>query len=334
VAGLLKWLKANGEKVALGSVALVALIVSLFTHVTEWLGISGSFHERIPEAILFLLAAFVLVFLFGYQRDVEKMSSTVEDCRNLVEQSRAGIAESVQRWEGMGITTIYLSRADRGQKDAYVNILQGFEKDLFVVGVTLKDLTHDERPQLLTKCAVGGSIRFLMLTPERWQNRQPVLDPIEPGNLKEHFTQAVRNIRALAKGIAERNKAANRGSRRGRGSPCFEVRFYDQSPSVSLAIADSQLRSGRMRVEFTPHNDVNLGSYFRPMMDIVPTDDKGLFRQFCKHYEGLWENSKPYVRVVGAQISRNKDLDFRVAAEKLGLEADWVPPDLAGEDLP
>ena len=334
-----EWLRKHGEKLFLGTFAGIALVLSVLTLTVEPL-LPAQFLAKIPAVMLILLASFVLVFLFGYERRVIEMSTIMTDCRDIVQQTRAGMSEHVRRWEGLGITEIYRSRSDPGQKEEYVNLLQKAGCDLFVVGVTLKDLTREDRPTLIEKATNGCSVRLLMLTPARWMNEHPVLDPVESGDLKDHFVSSLRNIRRIAESVAKRNTSGKgRGAKRrgGQRTPAkhthsFEVRFYDQSPALSMAIADGDTDSGRLRVEFTPHNESERGlKYFRPMMDVVPRDD-GLFQQFYQHYSGLWERSKPYLCVSGSKIYRNQQLDIEVS-EMLGLSSSWVPEESLGEDL-
>lgn len=339
----MKWLKLlgqNGEKLLLGTVASIALAGSVLAIAAEGWGISHYIKDHLPAVILILLATYILFFLLGYERRIQEMKSTVDDCKVLVEQSRAGIAEHIRKWEGLGITEIYLGRHDYRQKQQYDALLKNASHDLFIVGVTLRDLTREERPLLHEKAITGCSVRLLMLTPTRWMNQQPVLDPVEPADLKAHFTDSLRNIRKLASAVAKKNenvKSRGRGTTWGLrpvkklGGYALEVRFYDQSPALSLVAADADMESGRMRVEFTPHNEVDKGEYFRPMMDLIPKGD-GLFRQFCMHYSGLWEKSQAYICVSGSKIYRNSTLDDEVS-DLLGLEKKWVPDESLGHEL-
>lgn len=333
----LMWLRENGDKLLLGSFAGIALIGSILVITMEWLALSHHIKEHLPAGILILLATFTLFFLFGYERRIEYMKYVVDECRKLVEQSKSGLAKHNRKLEELGIVEIYLGRGDFGQMDEYTALLHKASQDLFIVGVTLKDLTREQRPLLHGKATNGGcSVRLLMLTPLRWGNQQPVLDPVEPGNLKEHFTSSLSSIRELALNVVAK---PNEGSapRTGKGTGglratkkttrnALEVRFYDQAPALSLAVADAKSEMGKMRVEFTPHNETFLGDYFRPMMDLIPRGN-GLFEKFYMHYNGLWEKSTPYIRVSGAMIYRNNNLDNEIS-ELLGLKKKWASDEL------
>lgn len=345
----LSWLSRRLDKLVLLTIAGIAFVASAFTLLitllipilgvsTEWLNLSHYVQERIPAGILILLSTYVFTFLTGYERHVENMSSTVNDYKDVVEQARAGIAEHLRRWDKLGITEIYRSREDPGQKEVYMKLLQMANTDLLIVGVTLKDIIGEQRTTFIEKASNGCKIRLLLLTPKRWRNVEPVLDPIEAADLKQHFITSFQNIRRLALAIAKKPPEKTR-SRRGTRPPinvsayAFEVRFYDQAPTLSLSVADAGLDSGRMRVEFTPHNETDKKGFtsFRPMMDLVPKND-GLFSQFYSHYNSLWEASPVYLGVTGTKIHRLSQMDDFLSKE-LGLKENWVQKELIGADL-
>jgi hypothetical protein len=336
----LAWLRRNGERLFLGTFAGIAFVGSILALSSyDWL-VVHYFRDSILAIILILLATFILSFLFGYERRVIEMTSIINDCKSVVEQSRAGMAEHVRKWERLGITEIYRSRDDDGQKQEYLKLLRKASEDLFIIGVTLKDLTLHEQPTLIDKATSGCSVRLLMLLPARWKNESPILDPVESGDLKEHFVSSLRNLRKIALIVSKKNEDVKPKRRRTIGrsrlpkkTPGYslEVRFYDQSPALSMSVADAHLESGRMRVEFTPHNETDRGAYFRPMLDLVPKDD-GLLGLFYLHYSGLWDKSKPYLCVSGSKIYVNSQLDKEVS-ELLSLRNDWVPTESLGEDL-
>jgi hypothetical protein len=332
------WLRKYGERIFLGTFAVIAFAGAVLALI---LGehLAPLFHERLPAAALILLSTFILVFLFGYERRIMEMSTIMTDCKNMVEQSRAGIAEHVRKWERLGIVDIYRSRDDPGQKQAYIQMVGSAVSDLFIVGVTLKYVTRSDQPMLIEKAANGCSVRLLMLTPARWKNEHPILDPVETGDLKEDFISALRNIRKIASTIAKKNssvkplrgrKASGQGQYKRPGKNSFEVRFYDQAPALSMTIADAHLASGRMRVEFTPHNENDKGPYFRPMMDLISREDS-LFRQFNLHYNGLWDSSIPYVCVSGSKIYPNSKIDIEVS-EMFGMPENWAPNESLVDD--
>lgn len=326
---IFNWLHKNGEKYFLGAFAIVAFIAAaLALIIPEW-AITRVFHEHIPTFVLILLASYILVFIFGYESKMSKMTSTVNDLKDFVEQSRAGMSEHIRRWEGLGIIEIYKSRNDYWQREAYNSLMQQAASNLFIVGVTLKDLTRNEKPTLIAKASNGCSVRLLMLTPERWGNINPILDPVEPGDLKDHFVSAIRNIRRIAVSVANKNSGPpKKGVKRVNDLQLlkkaeqisFEIRFYDQAPSASLTIADMYSDSGRMRVEFTPHNETDLNQYFRPMLDLVPKPN-GLFQEFFLHYDGLWKKSTAYICIVGSVLYVNNEIDDKIS-KILGLPED------------
>src|SRR5438128_7891709 len=185
---LLEWLHENGERILLGTMAVIALVVSILVISIEWLHL----REHIPAGSLILLATFVLFFLLGYERHIRKITSSVADYKILVEKGLASIAEQGRKWEQMGIREIYRSRDDPGQKRVYTSLLDNATSAIFIVGVTLRDVTHDQYPKLFEKATTGCSIQLLILTPEHWKNEHPTLDPIAHGNLKNHFRSSRR----------------------------------------------------------------------------------------------------------------------------------------------
>ena len=324
-----EWLHANGERLVLGALAIVALVISLAVVIGEWLGLSYTLREHLPAGILVLLATYVLFFLFGYERRIDSITKGMADCKHVVELSRAGMSEHAQKLDALGVAQLYPGRNAPGQIDNFNRTLASATKELFIVGITLKDLTRNQRPLLLQKALEGCSVQLLMLTPARWPNRDPVLDPIETGDLKDHFTSAIRNIRDLANELTASapSRQSDHHTQNTHGHRVlFEVRFYNQAPALSMAVADGTTKGAQMRVEFTPHNETDQGDFFRPMMDLVPAE-KGLLRHFYANYKGLWEKCKDsaYIVVRGNQVCRSAILDTMIHGE-LGLSEDWIQP--------
>ena len=281
----------KSERVVLVGVAVGAIFIALFVLVVEPLtGWLPALHDYVPTITLVLLSSFVLYY-FGREQFMVEYT----------------------RWKALGIRSVYRSRTDNDQFDEYMRLLSGAEKDLFIVGITLKDLSLDHAPLLLDKARRGCTIRLLMLSPRYWRNQEPILDPVAaaiPADLGPNFQLAIAHIRALAMSMAEAKAR-------------MEVRFYHQAPTLSLTIVDGDSASGRMRVELTPHNAPGL-DYFRPMLDLERAGSADLCRQFYQQYCALWDIAEPYLAVKDATIQINLAIDQELSAE-LDLPADWLP---------
>ena len=53
----------------------------------------------------------------------------------------------------LGIREIYRSRADQDQVKEYEDLVRGAKQSLFIVGITLKDLSHEQKEHLLRRSA-------------------------------------------------------------------------------------------------------------------------------------------------------------------------------------
>ena len=290
---LRSWLKRS-EKVILiamsvGAIAIAAIVL-IVEPLTGWLpGVQGF----VPGITLILLSSFVLYYF-----------------------ARERILADYTRWKGLGIRAIYRCRTDENQFDEYMSLLHGVQRELFIVGITLKDVPRHHMSLLLETAGRGCSIELLMLSPEYWKNADPVLDPVAAAvssDLKPDFQLAIANIRALAMSMVEK---------RGR----MKVRFYRQAPTLSLTIVDGSTASGRMRVELTPHNTPQC-EQFRPMLDLDRNGDNDLFGQFHQRYRSLWDCSRRYLEVKDSKVWVDKALDKEISGH-LGLPANWLPKDL------
>ena len=155
-----------------------------------------------------------------------------------------------------------------------------------------------------------------MLSPEYWQNNDPILDPIAAatmGTLRPDFQIAIAHIRALALDMA-------------RARAKFEVKFYRQAPTLSLTIVDGQLSKAKMRVELTPHNKPQ-DEKFRPMLVLRSSSENDLLSQFYKCYLALWEKSECYLKIQDSKVVTNTALDKKISG-MLDLGIDWLPDEL------
>lgn len=290
----------KSEKSLLMALAVGAILLAAFVVIVEPLtGWLPGIHAFVPGITLVLLSTFVLYFF-----------------------ARERMLQDYTRWQGLGIRAIYRSRNDKDQYDEYMQLLQGAEKELFIVGITLKDLSRDHAPLLREKARKGCSIRLLLLSPRYWANSEPVLDPVAAAmsaDLAPNFLLAVANLRALAMGMAE-------------VSGKMEVRFYHQAPTLSLTMVDGDTRSARMRVELTPHNTPDC-DYFRPMLDLHHSGGSDLCGQFYQRYRALWDASERYLAVSNSRVWVDSALDAEIM-EELGLPDDWLPASLQAADAP
>jgi hypothetical protein len=302
--------------------AIVSLVVAFLVFIADLLNIplppwlSG----RVPAATLLLLSTFVIAYFAHERRLSEHMEQTNEQIKRIDEREKMLV--EYMAWKALGIQATYVSRQDTAQLDAYLQLLNDIRKHLFIVGITLKDVPHDHTPLLRLKAGMGCPLEFLMLAPEYWKNRDPVLDPVSAamgGDLKQAFHQSITNLRALAKGVAKTGGK-------------MEVRFYHQAPTLSLTAVDGGTHSGKMRVELTPHNSTGPDlEYFRPMLDLRRAGGGDLFSQFYDHYRALWDDSQAYIRVQDSRVWVNQTLDSEISGpDMLGLSLNWLPGRLQG----
>ncbi len=282
-----------GEKVVIIGTSILAILLLVAERFPP---LSGLFREDVPSVTLFLLSIFVLSFF-----------------------AREQILTEAEKWKSLGMQAIYQNRNDPAQFASYVGLMEGVKNNLFIVGITLKDVPRTQLPLFLEKGKKGCSVELLMLNPRFWKNNDPILDPVAAAtncDLKADFQLAISHIRPLVMSAAGQRAK-------------IEVRFYHQAPSLSLTIADGDSHTGRMRVELTPHNSPQHG-YFRPMLDLQPMGGHDLFSQFYKHYRALWENSLPYLRVQDSKVWINRELDKEIS-KVLDLPPDWLPQELQAE---
>lgn len=260
-------------------------------------GWPASLREHIPEIALFLLASFIAYYM-----------------------RREQVLRDYAKWKELGIKGVYRSRSDPDQGEAYLRMMKTARTEIFVVGITLKDLARENGGLLLQKAKSGLSIKLLMLSPEYWKNDNPILDPIAAAamtNLRPDFQIAIAHIRALAMEMA-------------RVHAKFEVKFYRQAPTLSLTMIDGASSRAKMRVELTPHN--RLDEKFRPMLDLRQSGGKDLLTQFYSSYLALWATATGYLEVQGSKIKPALELDAQVS-KMLDLGADWLPEELKVTDL-
>ncbi len=283
-------LLVKSEKVLIIGTAITAIAILV---AERFLPAPGMFRDDIPSITLFLLSVFVLSF-FARERMITELA----------------------KWRNLGLQAVYHNRSDPGQFSAYIDLLNGAESDLFVVGITLRDI-RAQMPILIEKGKRACSVEFLMMNPRYWRNSDPILDPVAAAagdTLKADFQLAISQIRILAMSMAGAQAK-------------IEVRFYHQAPTLSLTAVDAAGVTGKMRIEMIPHNSTRHG-YFRPMFDLQRAGEKDLFSQFHRHYRALWEDSLAYLRVHDSKVWVNSALDQELSG-LLDLPTDWLPQDLS-----
>jgi hypothetical protein len=252
-----------------------------------------------PWITLILLSLFVLAYL-------EK------------ERARQQLLQAAQ----LGIKEIYRSRVDQDQIREYEDLLGHAKQSLFIVGVTLKDLSREPGNHLLKRAADGCQIDLLMLSPQFRDNHNPVLDPVAASTgkdvLRNNFYTAIASIRQLALTIRQQNQELT-GAKKGK----LTVRFYTTAPTVSLTVRDGETAHARMHVEVIPHQIFQ--SPFRPIMNIEKAKDDGFFAEFYRRYRALWADSAAmtYIEVGhSGNMKVNCDIDAQLS-DWLGLPLEW-----------
>jgi len=285
------WLR-KAEDIVLWAVALCSILILVADIILpeSWKHLVA---EQAPVLTLLLLSLFVLAYLRH-----TRLRSRLDNALRL------------------GVKEIYLSRYDEEQIKAYRELLNGAERELFIVGVTLRDLSREQSQHICDRIKQGCNVDLLMLSPRFWENKDPILDPVAHAlgafALKSNFYTSIVNIRLLAKQI-----------RSGRYGGKFTVRFYSNVPTVSLTVQDGETARARMHVEVLPHQ-VPV-SPFRPIMNIEKTGDDGLFKEFYDRYRQLWDDSEIYIEVCrefnsGMKVARNLDAEI---CTLLALPANW-----------
>lgn len=285
------WFRKAEDIVLIGVAGCsIAILIAHIVLLDEW---KRKIADQAPLMTLLLLSLFVL----AYMRH-SRLRSRLDNAARL------------------GVKEIYLSREDEDQQKAYRELLGRAEKELFIVGITLRDLSREQSKHLRERLAQGCNVELLMLSPKFWENKNPILDPVAhaagPLVLRNNFCTAISNIRLLAKEMRD-------GSCNGR----FTVRLYSTVPTVSLTVQDGRAARGRMHVEIVPHQIP--ASPFRPIMDIDKTGDDGLFSEFYDRYRRLWDDSALYIEVSrefsnGMKVSKQLDAEI---SNLLGLPPDW-----------
>ena len=270
------------------------------------------FRINIPLVTLVLLALFVLAYIGN-------------------EAEESGLRHA----EELGLKEVFASRMEPGQSEEYSDLLKNAKSELFVVGVTLKDLTNDIGGLLLERASKGCRVELLMLSPEFKDNRDPIVDPLAfangPTALKLKFSTAIGNVRRLAKSVRDFNReqeATNVATKRhGTGQPVLgglSVRFYKTIPTVSMIVRDGKDSDARMHIEVIPHQATT--SQFRPILDIEKRGmENGLFSKFYRQYRILWEKeSIPYLEVSSTEIIvADEELDRKIS-RMLSLPNSWL----------
>lgn len=238
--------------------------------------------ESAPLVILGLLSLYVLAYLEeqGPRRD---------------------------RLAELGIENIFRVRADLGQDISYRSLLESAKRNLFIVGVTLNDVSRLYGGELRRRASDGCTIDLLLLHPKFRENKDPILDPVahaERRALRDAFAQAIATIRSIAADVS-----LTPGT--------LSVRFYETSPSVGLTIADGHNAHGRMHMEIVPHQIP--GDSFRPILVLTKDGREEMFSEIHRRYRELWKVSKEYLCVGPSGEKINENLDQQIS-EWLGIE--------------
>lgn len=218
------------------------------------------------------------------------------------------------RMRQLGIKNIFRDRLDEGQMASYQALLATAAHELFIVGITLKDLSREQGKHLRDRAAVGCTIELLMLSPKFRSNKNPILDPVahaETQDLTSAFNSAISKIRKLADDISKTKNGK------------LTVRFYETAPTLSLTVKDGRHPRGRMHLEIIPHQISS--APFRPIMDISKDGEDELFSDIYKRYRALWDESLVYIEVDSLKspsITVNSVLDHEIS-KWLGLEPKW-----------
>lgn len=223
--------------------------------------------------------------------------------------------QHLSRAADLGIKNIYKSRDDEGQMASYLDLVQGAKRELFIVGITLKDMSAAQFERVVDRASAGCQIDLLMLSPSLRRNIDPILDPVANRDLTPYFCIAIAGIRRLAKTIRRRN---------GR----LTVKFYTTAPTVSLTIRDGNSPRGRMHIEVIPHQ--TSGAIFRPILEVSKEGRDEIFTEFYERYRALWADSREYIRVdpKWSDIKVDEKLDQDVSAW-LSINPDWRSNDAA-----
>ncbi len=235
--------------------------------------------ENAPLVILALLSLYILAYL---EQDGPK--------RNLLAE--------------LGIENIFRSRKEQGQIGSYQNLLASAKVTLFIVGITVRDISHDEDGYLRAKAAEGCRIDLLMLHPKFSKNINPILDPVahaENHDLTHAFAEAMVRVRALAEDVSKTTGT-------------LTVKFYDTAPTLSLTVKDGDTHDGQMHVEIVPHQ-VRRRATFRPILDLRKYGEREIFSEIYQRYRALWDASCLYIQADSKGIKLNSSLDQEISRD-------------------
>lgn len=168
----------------LGAILAEALDILLPKH------LKFGMEEHAPMVGLVLLSLYILAYL---ERDGAKRDRLGE----------------------LAIENIYRGRLDEGQIAGYQGLLATAKHELFIVGITLKDLSREQGRHLRERASAGCTIDLLMLSPKFRANRDPILDPVahvEKHDLTNAFSDAIAKIRRLAQDISKTKGALRENS--------------------------------------------------------------------------------------------------------------------------
>ncbi len=257
---------------------------------------------------LFVVGVFPEHVKIALTRDVPLITLLLLSLYVLASMQHDRAQPHLTRAADLGIKNIYKSRVDEGQMASYLELLQGAKKELFIVGITLKDVGADQFDHLVERASSGCQVDLLMLSPKFRANKDPILDPVARRDLTPNFCLAIEKIRGLAKAIREKE---------GR----LTVKFYETAPTVSLTVRDGNSQRGRMHIEVIPHQT---GAIFRPILDVAKEGKDEIFSEFYGRYRALWKDSREYISVdpKWSDIRVNEKLDHDVS-EWLSINPDW-----------
>ena len=90
--------------------------------------------QHVPYVTLILLSLYVISYLEDHDPKPDRLAE-------------------------FGIANIYRGRLDEGEMASYQRLLSSAQKELFIVGITLKDVSQDHNRQLLDRASAGCRIR-------------------------------------------------------------------------------------------------------------------------------------------------------------------------------
>ena len=142
--------EAHHRVMVLLSTAAVVIVVA---HIFLPKALLDKAEIDIPLVTLVLLALYVLAYVGN-------------------EAEESGLRHAAE----LGLKEVFSSRLEAGQSDEYSDLLENAKSELFVVGVTLKDLTSDVGGVLRERVRKGCRVELLILSPEFRDNNPPPID--------------------------------------------------------------------------------------------------------------------------------------------------------------